>query len=84
MDFEATGIIEIFMPLFLFAALFGLSMDYHMLPLSRVKDAYDRGDSNEESVSVGVRATAVVTTSAAAIMVLVFGAFALSGFVFFK
>ena len=84
MDFEATGIIEIFMPLFLFAALFGLSMDYHMLPLSRVKDAYDRGDSNEESVSVGVRATAAVTTSAAAIMVLVFGAFALSGFVFFK
>ena len=84
LDFQATGVIETFMPLFLFAVLFGLSMDYHMLLLSRVKEAYDRGYSNEESVSVGVRATAAVITSAAAIMVLVFGAFALSGFVFFK
>ena len=84
LDFKATGVIETFMPLFLFAILFGLSMDYHMLLLNRVKEAYDGGLSNEEAVSAGIRKTAVLITSAAAIMVLVFGAFLLSGFVFFK
>ena len=84
LDFKATGVIEIFMPLFLFAVLFGLSMDYHMLLLSRVKEAYDGGHSNDESVSIGITRTAALITSAAAIMVLVFGAFLLSGFVFFK
>ena len=84
LDFKATGVIEIFMPLFLFAVLFGLSMDYHMLLLNRVKEAYDGGHSNEEAVSIGIKRTAVLITSAAAIMVLVFGAFLLSGFVFFK
>ena len=84
LDFKATGVIEIFMPLFLFAVLFGLSMDYHMLLLNRVKEAYDEGRSNEESVSMGIKKIAVLITSAAAIMVLVFGAFLLSGFVFFK
>ena len=63
-------------PLFLFAILFGLSMDYHMFVLSRVKEAYERGMSNEESVSVGIKATAGVITSAAAIMVAVFTIFA--------
>ena len=84
LGFKATGIIEIFMPLFLFAVLFGLSMDYHMLLLSRVKEAYDGGHSNEESVSIGIRMTAVLITSAALIMVLVFGAFATSNFIFLK
>jgi uncharacterized membrane protein YdfJ with MMPL/SSD domain len=76
LDFEATGIIESWLPLFLFAILFGLSMDYHMFVLSRVKEAYERGMSNEESVSVGIKATAGVITSAAAIMVAVFSIFA--------
>ena len=84
LDFEATGIIELWMPLFLFAVVFGLSMDYHMLLLSRVKEAYDRGHSNEESVSLGIKATAVLITSGALVMVLVFGAFAISKFIFFK
>ena len=84
LDFKATGVIEIFMPLFLFAVLFGLSMDYHMLLLSRIKEAYDGGYSNEESVSIGITRTAALITSAAAIMVLVFGSFLLAGFVFFK
>ena len=83
LDFEA-GPIEIFMPLFLFAVLFGLSMDYHMLLLSRVKEAYDRGNGNEESVSMGIRATAALITSAALIMVLVFGAFASARIMTFK
>ena len=84
LGFKATGNIEIFLPLFLFAVLFGLSMDYHMLLLSRIKEAYDGGHTNEESVSMGIKATAVLITSAAPIMVLVFGAFATSSFVFFK
>jgi RND superfamily putative drug exporter len=84
LNFKAVGIIEIFMPLFLFAVLFGLSMDYHMLVLSRIKEAYDSGRSNEESVSVGIKTTAAMITSAAAIMVLVFGAFSLSSAMFMK
>ena len=84
LGFEASGVIEIFMPLFLFAVLFGLSMDYHMLLLNRVKEAYDSGKSNEESVSFGIRRTAVLITSAAGIMVLVFGAFATSSVMIFK
>jgi len=76
LDFEATGIIESWLPLFLFAILFGLSMDYHMFVLSRIKEAYEKGMSNEESVSVGIKATAGVITSAAAIMVAVFSIFA--------
>lgn len=84
LNFKAVGVIEIFMPLFLFAVLFGLSMDYHMLVLSRVKEAYDSGHSNEESVSIGIKATASLITSAAAIMILVFGAFAFSSAMFMK
>ena len=84
LNFESAGTIEIFMPLFLFAVLFGLSMDYHMLLLSRVKEAYDAGSSNEESVSRGIKSTAVLITSAALVMVLVFGTFATSRFMFFQ
>ena len=75
---EETGVIEACLPLFLFGILFGLSMDYHMLLLNRVKEVYDQGRSNEEAVSAGVRLTAGQITSAAAIMVCVFGAFATS------
>jgi uncharacterized membrane protein YdfJ with MMPL/SSD domain len=77
LDFKATGIVESWLPLFLFAILFGLSMDYHMFVLGRIKEAYERGASNEEAVSIGVKATAGVITSAAAIMVGVFSIFAL-------
>ena len=73
-----TGVIEPWLPMFLFAILFGLSMDYHMLLLNRIKEAYDEGYSNEESVSQGIRLTAGQITSAAAVMVGVFGTFALS------
>ena len=76
LDFEATGIIESWLPLFMFAILFGLSMDYHMFVLGRVKEAHDRGASNEEAVSVGIKATAATITGAAAIMVGIFSIFA--------
>ena len=74
---QATGVIAPWLPLFLFAILFGLSMDYHMLLLNRIKEGYDQGLSNEESVSQGIKMTAGQITSAAAIMVGIFGAFAL-------
>ena len=76
LDFEATGIIESWLPLFMFAILFGLSMDYHMFVLGRIKEAYERGASNDEAVSIGIKATAGTITSAAAIMVAVFSIFA--------
>ena len=65
------------MPVILFAIVFGLSMDYHMLLLNRIKEAYDQGHSNDESVSEGIRLTAGQITSATAIMVGVFGSFAI-------
>ena len=76
---DATGIIGAWLPLFLFTILFGLSMDYHMLILSRIKEAHDQGYSNEESVSLGIKLTAGQVTAAAAVMVRVFGSFALGG-----
>jgi uncharacterized membrane protein YdfJ with MMPL/SSD domain len=76
LGFQATGIVESWLPLFLFAILFGLSMDYHMFILGRVKETYERGASNEEAVSTGIKATAGTITSAAAIMVAVFTVFA--------
>jgi uncharacterized membrane protein YdfJ with MMPL/SSD domain len=76
LDFKATGIIESWLPLFLFAILFGLSMDYHMFVLGRIKEQYEKGASNEEAVSLGIKATAATITSAAAIMVAVFSVFA--------
>ena len=69
--------ISSWLPLFLFSILFGLSMDYHMLLLNRIKEFYDNGATNEESVSEGIKVTAGQITSAAAVMVGVFGAFAL-------
>jgi RND superfamily putative drug exporter len=74
---ESSGVILSWLPLFLFAILFGLSMDYHMLVLNRVKESWDLTHDNDASVAMGVRLTAGQITSAAAIMVGVFGAFAL-------
>ena len=75
---EETGVIEAWLPLFLFGILFGLSMDYHMLVLNRIKEVYDETLQNEQAVSTGIRLTAGQITSAALIMVGVFGTFATS------
>ena len=74
---EASGVISAWLSVFLFAILFGLSMDYHMLILGRIKEAHDQGHTNEESVSIGIKVTAGQITAAAAVMVGVFGTFAL-------
>ncbi|MDP9469297.1 MAG: MMPL family transporter [Chloroflexota bacterium] len=74
--FQQTPTIEAWLPIFLFSILFGLSMDYHVFLLSRVKEHYDRTGNNGESVAVGLQATAKIITGAALIMVAVFGGFA--------
>jgi len=74
--FDYTGGITSFLPIFLFVILFGLSMDYHVFIISRVREARDRGLSTEEAVAHGIKTTAGVVTSAALVMVCVFAVFA--------
>ena len=75
LGFEFTGGIDPFLPILLFVILFGLSMDYHVFVLSRVREAYDRGMSTDEAISHGIKTTAGVVTSAAIVMVGVFAIF---------
>jgi RND superfamily putative drug exporter len=76
LDFQSVGGIAPWLPLFLFVILFGLSMDYHVFVLSRIREAVDRGMSTEKAVAHGIKSTAGVITSAAAVMVVTFGMFA--------
>src|SRR5215217_3223413 len=76
LDFTSVGGITPWLPLFLFVVLFGLSMDYHVFVLSRVRELVDRGRSTEQAVAEGIKSTAGVITGAAAVMVVTFGAFA--------
>jgi putative drug exporter of the RND superfamily len=75
MDFQERGSITSWIPLFLFVILFGLSMDYHVFVLSRIREGYDRGWPTKLAVSRGIRSTAGVITSAAVVMVAVFALF---------
>jgi uncharacterized membrane protein YdfJ with MMPL/SSD domain len=77
LGFQSVGGIAPWIPLFLFVILFGLSMDYHVFILSRIREAVDRGMSNDDAVAHGIKSTAGVVTSAALVMVAVFGSFAL-------
>jgi RND superfamily putative drug exporter len=74
---ERAGPIDAWVPMMLFAILFGLSMDYEVFLLSRIKEDYDRTKDNANAVANGLAATARVITAAAAIMICVFGAFVL-------
>ena len=74
--FQQTPSIEAWVPIFLFCILFGLSMDYHVFLLSRIREHYDRTGDNVESVAVGLKSTGRIITGAAAIMVVVFATFA--------
>jgi RND superfamily putative drug exporter len=76
LGYQSNGGIASWLPIFLFVILFGLSMDYHVFILSRVREAFDRGMSTEDAVSHGIKATAGTVTSAAIVMVVVFGMFA--------
>jgi uncharacterized membrane protein YdfJ with MMPL/SSD domain len=82
--FTSIGGITSWLPLFLFVILFGLSMDYHVFILSRVREGHDNGMSTEEAIAHGIKATAGVVTSAAVVMVGVFGIFATLSSIDFK
>jgi uncharacterized membrane protein YdfJ with MMPL/SSD domain len=76
------GVIESWVPIFIFTILFGLSMDYHLFILTRIKEARDRGLDSKAAVARGISVTSGTVTSAAAIMVVVFAAFVGLKFVF--
>jgi RND superfamily putative drug exporter len=84
LNFDSTGAIGAWFPLMLFVILFGLSMDYHVFILSRIKEAVDRGESTSEAVSHGIKSTAGVVSAAAIVMVAVFGIFATLQFIDMK
>jgi uncharacterized membrane protein YdfJ with MMPL/SSD domain len=84
LGFHSIGGVTSWLPLFLFVVLFGLSMDYHVLILSRVREAHDAGMPTARAVEHGIRATAGVVTSAAVVMVGVFAIFATLGWIDFK
>jgi putative drug exporter of the RND superfamily len=82
--FQQVETIEAWLPLFLFAVLFGLSMDYHVFLLSRIREHYDETGDNAESVAFGLRSTGRLITGAALIMVAVFSGFARGDLVMFQ
>jgi RND superfamily putative drug exporter len=84
LNFRSNGGIAIWLPIFMFVILFGLSMDYHVFILSRVREAFDRGLSTEEAVEHGIKTTAGTVSSAAVVMVGAFGIFATLPFLDFK
>ncbi len=84
LGFKSNGAIVSWMPLFMFVVLFGLSMDYHVFILTRIREGYDRGRATEDAVAHGIKTTAGVVTSAAAVMISVFAVFATLSLLIFK
>jgi RND superfamily putative drug exporter len=84
LGFRSTGAITSWLPLFLFVILFGLSMDYHVFIISRIREAHDRGLSTEDAIARGIKSTAGPVSSAAIVMVAVFAIFAALGALEFK
>lgn len=76
LGFQQVEVIDAWIPLFLFSVLFGLSMDYHVFLLSRIREHFDQTGDNTESVAYGLRTTGGIITGAALIMVAVFAGFA--------
>ena len=84
LGFESAGGITSWLPLFLFVILFGLSMDYHVFIISRIREAVDRGMNTEDAVAHGIKSTAGVVTAAAIVMVAVFSIFGTMSMLEFK
>ena len=79
LGFTPLGFVEATVPILMFCTIFGVSMDYEVFLLSRIREAYEYGESNTASVARGLASTAGIITSAAAIIVVVTGAFAFTG-----
>ncbi len=84
LGFSSTAGIAPVVPLLLFVILFGLSMDYHVFIISRIRETFDRGASMDDAISHGIKSTAGVVTSAAIVMVAVFSIFATLSMLMFK
>jgi uncharacterized membrane protein YdfJ with MMPL/SSD domain/pimeloyl-ACP methyl ester carboxylesterase len=84
LGFTDTSGVSPVIPLLLFVILFGLSMDYHVFIVSRIRERYQRGATMDEAISDGIRSTGSVVTSAAVVMVCVFAVFATLSMLFFK
>ena len=84
LNFTPLGFVDATLPILMFCTIFGVSMDYEVFLLSRIREAYENGDSNTASVSKGLVATAGIITSAAAIIIVVTGAFAFTGIILTK
>jgi uncharacterized membrane protein YdfJ with MMPL/SSD domain len=84
LGFSSTAGIAPVVPLLLFVILFGLSMDYHVFIVSRIRETFDRGASMDDAIAQGIKSTAGVVTSAAIVMVAVFSVFATLSMLFFK
>ena len=76
LGFTSVHAVASWLPLFLFVVLFGLSMDYHVFILSRIRESYDRTGQTDQAVTAGIKTTAGVVTAAAVVMVFVFLTFA--------
>ena len=84
LDFTAWGVIEASLPIIIFCIVFGLSMDYEVFLLTRIKESWDETHDNTTSVALGLARTGRVITSAALIMVVVFGSFLLTDLIYIK
>lgn len=84
LDFESTGGLDITTPILIFAITFGLSTDYAVFLLSRIKEAHDAGLPNDEAVAIGLQRTGRIVTAAALLFAIAIGAFATSEIVFIK
>jgi RND superfamily putative drug exporter len=84
LGFQTVDVVEAWVPLFLFSVLFGLSMDYQVFLLSRIRERYDQGADTTEAVRWGVASTARIITGAALIIVAVFTGFARGDLVMFQ
>jgi putative drug exporter of the RND superfamily len=84
LHFDPLGYLDILLPLVLFCVVFGLSMDYEVFLLARIKEIYDCTGNNTQSVVEGLERTGGMITSAALLMIIVTGAFALTNIIFMK
>ena len=84
LNFTPLGFVDATLPILMFCTIFGVSMDYEVFLLSRIREAYENGDSNTTSVAKGLVSTAGIITSAAAIIIVVTGAFAFTGIILTK
>jgi RND superfamily putative drug exporter len=84
LDFTPTGFVEATQPILVLAIVFGLSMDYEVFLMSRIREQYDLTGDNTAAVATGLQRTGRIITSAALLLLVVIGAFSLSGITFIK